>query len=190
MKSRPQLALLALLALLARPASGQDAIRVHPVGDPRPGREAPDFTLPVAQAEEVGTTVQPFLLRAELGRVVVLAFCPEATDSATVTLLRTLGGRQDSLFAGEVVVVGILREPAALLLETARANALPYKLLSDSTERVRRAYGVERREVGVYVVGPAGRVEWRERRFNPFLATSYERLREAVQRAGGTQPTR
>jgi peroxiredoxin len=174
-----------------RLASSQaDPVRGYPMGDPRPGRDAPAFVLPYVRAEGPGPVDQPFAIRAELGRVVVLAFCPPSTDSTTVALLRGLTERYDSLFVGEVVVAVGLPGTSHQLVETARQLGVPFKLLADSTSRVRRLFGVDSRECGAYVVGPTGRIDWRMVRFPPRNATSYDRLRDAVRLAWGPPPTR
>ena len=74
---------------LARPSASQaqEPVKAHVMGDPMPGREAPAFSLPYLTAEGPGPADQPFKLRAELGRVVVLAFVPGLTDSAAVLLV-------------------------------------------------------------------------------------------------------
>lgn len=165
--------------------AGQEPVRGYAMGDPLPGHSAPDFALPYARAEGMGPVDQPFSLRAELGRVVVLAFCPRPSNTAAVALLEGLAMRHDSLAAGEVVLATILPEPSDRLAARALDLGLPYKLLADSLDQVRRMYGVDQREVAVYVVGPRGDVVWREKTFNPFAAMSYVQLAQAVRRAGG-----
>lgn len=170
-----------------QPTAGQaqDPVRVHTMGDPRPGDEAPAFSLPYFTTEGPGPADQPFTLRAELGRVVVLAFCRGLTDSTAVVLLRTLTARYDSLFPGEVAVAAILPDNGPALVEASRANSLRPKLLADSAERIRRLFGVERNQNAVYVIGPTGRVTWRDLRFNPLLATGYGLIGQKVNEAAG-----
>ena len=176
------------LTRLIRPtiAEAQEPVKVRLMGDPQKGKEAPAFSLPYFTSEGPGPADQPFTLRAELGRVVVLAFCRGLTDSTAVVLLRTLTARYDSLFPGEVAVAALLPETGAALAAAARDNTLRIKLLPDSTESIRRLYGVERNGTSVYVIGPTGRVLWRELRFNPLLATGYDRIRQEV--VAGGQP--
>jgi peroxiredoxin len=165
--------------------SAQEAppVRAHLLGDPVPGRDAPAFSLPYATARGPGPEDQPFILRAELGRVVVLAFCAEPADNAALELMRSFAARHDALFAGEVVVAVVVPEGVDRAAARASEMALPYKLLADRDERVRRMFGVDRRDLAVYVIGQDGRVAWRELRFSPFLATSYDRLGEVVREA-------
>ena len=167
-------------------ANAQEPVKVRLTGDPQKGSEAPAFSLPYFTSEGPGPADQPFTLRAELGRVVVLAFCRGLTDSTAVVLLRTLTARYDSLFPGEVAVAALLPEPGPALTAAARDNTLRIKLLPDSAGRIRRLYGVERNSIGVYVIGQTGRVLWRDLRFNPLLATGYDRIRQEV--VAGGQP--
>ena len=167
----------------SRPSAAQEPVKAYLVGDPEPGRKAPVFKLPYFTAEGPGPADQPFTLEAELGRVVVLAFCRGVSDSAAATLLQNLSARYDSLFAGDVAVGALMGGGSASVAAAAQGNSLRVKLLSDSASRIRRQYGIERNQIGVYVIGLDGRVTWRDLRFNPFLATGYDRLSQAVQDA-------
>lgn len=164
--------------------SAQEPVKAHLMGDPVPGRPAPAFSLPYVTAEGPGPAGQPFVLQAELGRVVVLAFCAGTADSAAVSLLRTFATRRENLFPGDVVVAGVLPGPPDTLERLARDMALPYKLLPDATGVIRRMFGVGPKDLAVYVIGLDGRVVWRDMSFNPFLAMGYEEIRGAVERAG------
>jgi peroxiredoxin len=150
------------------------------LGDPSPGRDAPPFALPYATAEGIGPADQPFMLRAELGHVVVLAFIAGTSDSAAAKLLRTLAAREAFTTAGNIVVAGLLAGDAEGLSLFARETGIPFKLLSDRGDGIRRRFGVGRGETGVYVIDPSGRVAWRDTRFNPFLEAGYDRLAREV----------
>jgi peroxiredoxin len=178
------------LSRLSRPfrpaiAEAQEPVKIRAMGDPRPGDEAPAFSLPYFTTEGPGPAEQPFTLRAELGRVVVLAFCRGLTDSTAVVLLRTLTARYDSLFPGQVAVAAVVPDAGPALVEASRANSLQIKLLADTAENVRRMFGVERNQSAVYIIGPTGRVVWRDLRFNPLLARGYGRIRREVDQAAG-----
>lgn len=162
----------------------EDPILAHPMGDPIPGRRAPAFSLPYVTAEGPGPAAEPFVLQAELGRVVVLAFCAGTADRAAASLLRAFATRYDSLFVGDVVVGAVLPGQADSLQRVAESNGLSYKLLPDSSGNVRRLFGVGPSELAVYVIGVDGRVSWRDKAFNPFLASSYARLHQAIRKAG------
>jgi peroxiredoxin len=177
------LATVGLVAAAAARAGAQEPVRAYPMGDPRVGHDAPAFTAPYARAEGPGPADQPFALRAELGRVVILAFGRESGDSATVTLLRGLAARHAGLSQGDAVVAVVLPARGERLREIAARLALPYKVVGDPGGRIRRLFGVDRRELGVYVVDTSGRVAWRSLRFDPYSATSYEALGDAVRGA-------
>jgi len=176
---------LGVAVLQAGSLAGQEPVRAYLVGDPLPGQDAPAFELPYVTSEGPGPADQPFAVRAELARVVVLAFCRTAADTATVTLLRELAGRGPELFPGEVVVAAVLPQGASRLAALASDERVGFKLLADSSGAVRRRYGVDQREFAVYVINPSGRIRWRDLRFNPFLATSYDRLGAEVRAAWG-----
>ena len=162
----------------------QESIKAHVMGDPLPGRDAPAFSLPYLTSEGPGPADQPFKLRAELGRVVVLAFIPGLSDSAAVTLVRTFSTRADSLFPGDVAVASVASASGSRLEPGARNLSLRLKLLPDTAESVRRLYGVTRGSIAVYVIDALGRVSWRDLNVNPYAKSSYARIRDAVAKAG------
>ncbi len=164
----------------APPLQAQDAVRAHLMGDPLPGHNAPAFSLPYATADGPGPADQPFVLRAELGRVVVLAFGASVADAAAKRLLTAFTARYDSLFPGDVVVVVVTPDPLALQAEGAREVGLRFKLLADTSGAVRRMFGVREGGLGVYVVGLDGTIVWRDTRFNAYESTGYAAIRRAV----------
>lgn len=155
-------------------------IQARLLGDPSPGRDAPPFSLPYATAEGSGPADQPFILRAELGHVVVLAFTAGTSDSGAAKLLRTLAAREEFTATDRIVVAGVLAGDAEQLSAFARETGVPFKLLADRGDAIRRRFGVARGETGVYVIDPSGRVAWRDTRFNPFLEAGYDRLAREV----------
>lgn len=165
---------------LGGPLAAQEPVRAFAMGDPLPGRDAPAFALPYARAEGPGPADQPFILRAELGRVVVLAIVPEPADSAAGVLLRTLAVRHDQLFSGDVQVVVAAPVTVPEGVDLALRLGWPHKVLADREGEVRRLFGVDRRDIGVYVIGTSGRVAWRSKRFNSLESMSYGDLRDAV----------
>lgn len=163
-------------------ATAQDPIRAHVMGDPLPGRDAPAFSLPYVTAAGPGPVGQPFVLRAELGRVVVLAFVPGFTDSASVALVRGL--ESDSLWSGDVVGATLVPLGVGRLGSVVKDRGISLKALADSSEGVRRLYGVERGSIAVYVVNPLGKVAWRSLNVNPFSRSTYNSIRNEVSKAG------
>jgi peroxiredoxin len=84
-----------------------------------------------------------------------------------------------------VAVAAVVPDAGPALVEASRANSLQIKLLADTAENVRRMFGVERNQNAVYIIGPTGRVVWRDLRFNPLLARGYGRIRREVDQAAG-----
>ena len=160
--------------------SAQVPIRARTMGDPLPGRQAPAFTLPFSTS--AGPGAAPFDIRAELGRVVVLAFCAGTADRAAQALLGAFATRGDSLFAGDVAVAVAIPAGQDSLSGAAGRMRLSYKLLADRDEDVRRFFGVEKGALAVYVVGIDGRIVWRDLDFNPFLARGYAEIEAAIAR--------
>lgn len=162
----------------------QEPVKAHVMGDPLPGRDAPAFSLPYLTADGPGPADQPFKLKAELGRVVVLAFVPGLTDSAAVALVQAFTSRADSLFAGDVVVVAVASTGSGRLESPARTLGVRLKVVPDSLEGVRRMYGVTRGSIAAYVIDPLGRVSWRNLNVNPYARATYTTIRDAVRKAG------
>jgi peroxiredoxin len=155
------------------------------VGDPRVGQDAPDFSLPYITAVGPGPADQPFRLRSELGRRVVLVFSGPPEGEVTRRLWEFLAAGDDSLFAPATVVVGVFRAPPAPVQALATAIASRFKLLPDSAGQAFRRFGVGRGpspagSATVFVVGDDGRVVHRSRAFRPDDPGEVERLRAAV----------
>src|SRR5690348_17431264 len=68
------------------------------VSGPDVGRRAPNFRLPWANKDRVGSADQPYELSLDLGKTVVLAFYPRDFTSSTTTEMRTFAEQYDSLF--------------------------------------------------------------------------------------------
>ena len=163
------------------------AVRALVVSGPETGRKAPEFSLPWATKDSVGPAGSPYSLWRDRGKTVVLAFYPrDFTRSSTVQMC-TFAQRYDSLFGPDVVVVGIGAEPLESHRRFAASLNLPFRLLSDPSQRVARLYGsgdpsgYNRRTV--YVIGPDGLVRYRDMRFEPLEAAHYAALRDAVRTA-------
>ena len=163
--------------------SAQEPVRAFTMGDPLPGSAAPAFVLPYVRAEGPGPEDQPFALRAELGRVVVLAFSPQPADSASVHLLRSFATRFERLFVGDVVVAVVTPLDLKAGVELAETLGLQFKVLSDPSGGVRRMFGVDQRGLGVYVITPSGRIGWRDIKLNPYREMTYDSIGDAVRAA-------
>jgi peroxiredoxin Q/BCP len=159
------------------------------ISGPDVGRRAPTFRLPWANREGVGPVDQPYDLSLDRGKTVVLAFYPRDFTSGSTAEMKTFAERYDSLFGPEVVVVGISVDPLQTHSRFAASLDLPFRLLSDPTQEVARRYasndrsGYMRRTV--YVIGPDGRVKYRNIRFDAQDPNHYAELGAAIRRSRG-----
>lgn len=171
----------------AKPARGAPTAIL--LSGPDVGRRAPTFRLPWASKEGVGPADQPYDLVLDRGKTVVLAFFPRDFTNGCTAEMRTFGEQYDSLFGPEVVLVGISTDSLETHTRFAASLDLPFRLLSDPTQEVARRYasndrsGYLRRTV--YVVGPDGRVAYRNLRFNALDPKHYAELGAAVRRSRG-----
>ena len=149
----------------------------------------PRSRLPWASKEGVGPADQPYDLALDRGKTVVLAFYPRDFTNGCTAEMRTFAEQYDSLFGAEVVVLGISTDPLETHSRFAASLGLPFRLLSDPTQEVARRYasndrsGYLRRTV--YVVGPDGKVQYRNLRFNALDPKHYAELGAAVRRSRG-----
>jgi thioredoxin-dependent peroxiredoxin len=183
----------ALLIIGAPAASAQNkkAENVTAVlfGGPDVGRRAPDFSLPWANKDGIGPIEAPYQLAGDRGKVVVVAFYPRDFTSGCTAEMRTFAQQYDSLFGPDVVLVGISVDSIESHKRFASSLNLPFRLLSDPDQRVSKQYaskdkgGYNRRTV--YVIGPDGRVKFRNMRFNALDPRDYAELREAIRAPGG-----
>ncbi len=151
---------------------------------PDVGQRAPDFSLPWAGRDGVGPVESPYQLASDRGKTVVVAFYPRDFTKGCTAQLRTFAEQYDSLFGPNVVVVGISADSVGTHNRFAASLALPFRLLSDPEQRVSKQYaskdpdGYNRRTV--YVVGPDGRVKFRNLNFNALDSSDFAELRAAV----------
>jgi len=184
----------ALLIAAVPGLRGQEPDRSTPtavlLSGPEVGRRAPDFTLPWASQNGVGPADSPYQLWRDRGKAVVIAFYPRDFTSGCTNEMRTFAEQYDSLFGPDVVVVGISTDSLSTHQRFAASLGVSFRLLSDPEQKVARKYGSHdnsgfaRRTV--YVVGPDGRVKYRNMKFNPLDPTEYARLGAAVRAASGS----
>ena len=185
---RPHLVLAAVLTIGASVAAAQ-APKDAPVkavlqSGPDVGHRAPDFSLPWANKDGVGPIESPYQLASDRGKTVVVAFYSRDFTKTPTEQLRTFAEQYDSLFGPSVVVVAISTDSVATHRRFAESLNLPFRLLSDPEQRVSKLYaskdpdGNNRRTV--YVVGPDGRVSFRNLQFDPLDPKDYAELRAAV----------
>jgi peroxiredoxin Q/BCP len=186
--------LLAVLVVTGVPIASAQTKTTEPVtavllGGPDVGRRAPDFSLPWASKDGVGPVETPYQLAGDRGKTVVVAFYPKDFTKSCTTEMQTFVQQYDSLIGPDVVLVGIGPDSIATHMRFASSLSLPFKLLSDPDQRVSKEYaskdkgGYNRQTV--YVIGPDGRVKFRNMRFNPLDPRDYAELRHAIKAPGG-----
>jgi thioredoxin-dependent peroxiredoxin len=159
------------------------------VSGPDVGRMAPDFTLPWANKDGLGPADMPYQLWRDRGKTVVIAFYPRDFTSSGTTQMREFGERYDSLFGRDVVLVAISSDSLETHGRFAASLNLPFRLLSDPEQRVARKYGsygssgYPRRTV--FVIGPDGKVKYRNLDFDAQDPKDYAALGRAVRSAAG-----
>ena len=185
------LAGLLLAVPLAAPAA-QTADRTPTaviVGGPREGTKAPEFSLPWATRETVGTADSPYELWRDRGKTVVLAFYPSDFTKGCTAEMQTFADQYETLFGPDVVVLGVSADPLESHQRFAASLELPFRLLSDPDQKVARKYGSRgdggRPKRTVFVIGPDGRIKYRNLRFNALDPKDYAALGSAVQAARG-----
>jgi peroxiredoxin Q/BCP len=164
-----------------------ESVRAILHGGPDVGQRAPDFSLPWANRDGIGPIEAPYQLASDRGKTVVVAFYPRDFTKGCTAQMRTFAEQYDSLFGPDVVLVAISTDSVETHGRFAKSLGLPFRLLSDPEQRVSKQYaskdpeGYNRRTV--YVVGPDGRVKFRNMRFNALDPKDYNELRQAVRRS-------
>ena len=176
-----------LTGLTAQAAGGNPTAVM--VGGPREGTKAPDFSLPWATKETVGTADSPYELWRDRGKTVVLAFYPADFTKGCTAELQTFADQYDTLFGPDVVVLGISADSLESHKRFAANLDLPFRLLSDRDLKVARKYASRgdggRAKRTVFVIGPDGLVKYRNLKFNALDPKDYSALGSAVQAARG-----
>lgn len=184
--------LIGLLCTSVSLASAQrdSSVKAVLLGGPDVGTRAPDFSLPWANRDGVGPVESPYQLASDRGRTVVIAFYPRDFTKGCTAQMQTFGEQYDSLFGPEVTLVAISSDSVTTHGRFAAGLKLPFRLLSDPDQRVSKQYaskgsnGYNRRTV--YIIGPDGRVKYRNMSFNALDPRSYSELRSALKSVRGT----
>ncbi len=151
-------ALAGLLAVLVVPAEAQK-LRASLLDDPPIGRTPPDIILPYWANGTPGPADQPFRLKAELGKVVVLAFGGSGQRPGWADV----AARVDSMGSPRVELVAVAWGRAEALAGLGGATRL--KILADSAGATHRRYGVRATDGwAFFVVADDGRLIWKARR--------------------------
>jgi peroxiredoxin Q/BCP len=195
MSNRAIAAVAIVLSVVAVPrlqaqASSKDSTLGPPtavmVSGPDVGRRAPTFRLPWANKDGVGPADQPYDLSLDRGKTVVLAFFPRDFTKGCTAEMQTFAEQYDSLFGPDVTVLGVSTDSLATHTRFAASLNLPFRLLSDPQQQVAARYAAKDRSGYmrrvVYVIGPDGKVRYRNMRFNALDPKHYADLAAAVRR--------
>jgi peroxiredoxin Q/BCP len=169
------------------PAQGKGAPTAVVVSGPDVGQSAPDFRLPWATRDSIGAVDSDFMLRNHRGKTVVLAFYPKDFTSGCTAEMQQFTDRYSEMFGGDVVLVGISVDSVESHQRFAQSIGMPFALLSDPDQMVAKRYGsagnngYNRRTV--YVIGPDGRVTYRNMQFGALDPKAYDALKKAVAEA-------
>jgi thioredoxin-dependent peroxiredoxin len=164
-------------------------LRARLESGPDVGQRAPDFSLPWATRDGVGPVESPYQLASDRGKTVVVAFYPRDFTKSCTAQMRTFAEQYDSLIGPDVVLVAISTDSVETHRRFAASLKLPFRLLSDPDQRISKLYaskdpnGYNRRTV--YIVGPDGRVRFRDLRFNALDPQDYAELRAAIRSSTG-----
>ena len=182
---------LALTAILAAPAPASAQSMGAPtavvVGGPEVGQTAPDFRLPWASRDSVGSVENDFLLKNQRGKVVVVAFYPKDFTSGCTAEMQQFTDRYAEMFPANVVLVGISIDSAESHQRFAQSIGMPFRLLSDPSQSVSKQYGsagssgYNRRTV--FVINGKGQVTYRNMQFGALDPKAYDALKKAVAEA-------
>ena len=182
---------LALTAILAAPApvsaQSMGAPTAVVVGGPDVGETAPDFRLPWASRDSIGSVENDFLLKDQRGKVVVVAFYPKDFTSGCTAEMQQFTDRYAEMFPDNVVLVGISIDSVESHQRFAQSIGMPFRLLSDPSQSVSKRYGsagsngYNRRTV--FVIIAKGQVTYRNMQFGALDPKAYDALKKAVAEA-------
>ena len=171
-------------------AQRDSTVKVVLQSGPEVGRRAPDFSLPWANKDGVGPVEAPYQLASDRGRTVVVAFYPRDFTKGCTAQMQTFAEQYDSLFGPDVTVVAISTDSVTTHSRFAASLGVPFRLLSDPEQRVSKQYGSKdsggynRRTV--FVIGPDGKIRYRNLKFNALDPQAYSELQAAVRTTRGS----
>ncbi len=178
--------MISMLALLLAPmvlsGQGQDrdrglSVRFGVSSEVRVGKPAPELMLPYATADGRGPDDQPFHLRKELGRVVVMVFHQRLDSMAAATW------REVAALATGTVATGVTSASLDSAMAFAGRHGLSAKFIADPDGRTAMLWGAGQPiKTAVLVVGRDGVIRYQDRDFRPG-SSSGSKLAAAIQAA-------
>ena len=156
------------------------------VSGPMMGDRATDFSLPWASVDGPGGA-QWWSLTGQRGKVVVLAFYPKDFTSGCTAEMQTFRDQYSTMFGDGVEVVGISADSVETHVRFAQSLGLPFRLLSDPTQQVAKAWGSAGangyNKRTVFVIDRRGKVTFVNRQFGALDPKAYKDLQDAVAQA-------
>lgn len=152
------------------------------------GDMAPDFALPYATAEAIGS--KPWRLSEHLGsRWVVLAFYPADFSPGCTKEMCTFRDNFRALGDLNAIVVGISGDYVWAHHAWAKSENLPFALLSDHFHEVARRYGSFDEKSGynkrtVFAIDTKGIIRYVDREYSVRDDADFEELKKALKRPG------
>lgn len=160
---------------------------------PKVGDVPPDFTL--AGATRFGVLSRPVHLADLKGRTVVLAFFPRARSSGCTIQMKSYREKYAQLFhdGRHVTLIAISNDPADTLAAWAHDEDFNWIFVSDTGSAVAKQYGAYLARWNVdnrylFIIGPDGRVTFRQTPFLETDPTSYTALAAAVDQSAPADP--
>ncbi|HYQ86876.1 MAG TPA: peroxiredoxin [Bacteroidota bacterium] len=177
---RFQLSIVILSLLIGGRGNAQDgSAKPLRVGDP-----APDFALPFATKDSVGTEM--LQLSALFGKQkILLAFYPADWSGGCTKEMCAMRDNFVSLESLGVAVLPISGDYEYSHHEWAKYHNLPFRLLSDHSHTVARMYDSFNQESGfdnrtVFVIDKHGKITYVDPKYSVRDMNSFEKLKEAL----------
>ena len=189
---RTQLLTAALIALgTALSAQGAPAAPAVPAPgsqSPNVGDVPPDFTL--TGATRFGVLNRPVRLSDLKGETVVLAFFPKARSSGCTIQMKSYREKYAQLFhdGRHVTLIALSNDPADTLAAWAHDEDFNWVFLSDTGAGVGKKYGAYLARWNLdnrylFIIGPDGKVAFRQTPFLETDPTAYTSLAAAVDKS-------
>lgn len=154
---------------------------------PAVGDVPPDFTM--AGATRFGVLSRPVHLSDLKGTTVVLAFFPRARSRGCTIQMKSYRAQYAKLFhdGRHVMLIAISNDPADTLAAWAHDEDFNWVFASDTGSAVAKQYGAFLAQYNVdnrhlYVIGPDGKVAYKQVPFREIDPTAYTELAAAIDR--------
>ncbi|MHA2612220.1 MAG: redoxin domain-containing protein [bacterium JZ-2024 1] len=151
------------------------------------GKQAPDFALPYATKEKV-ELAQPWKLSENLGKhTIVLAFYPADWSPGCTKEVCTFRDNFKDLASLNVLVVGVSGDYVFSHHAWARAENLPFILLSDHAHEVAKLYLSYDEKTGfnkrtIFVIDKKGIIRYRDLEYSVSDEKDFEELKKALKK--------